>query len=233
MKKFTLRTLFMAVAFLMPFMADAQTYEVYKNNGEVMVLDYNEVDSIVFKAPEKKPDPTATEYVDLGLSVKWATCNLGASTPYEFGDYFAWGEVEPKEVFTKENSTTYMKEVGGDISGDAQYDAATAILGAEWRMPIYEEFEELCNQCTWEWTKIEGTQGYLITGPNGNSIFLPAAGRMDGDVLTYTNFSGLYWMGSFVDKQCSFCLLFDIESYTAFCSDYRYHGLVIRPVRAE
>ena len=219
----------MAVAFMMPLMAGAQTYEIYKNNGETLVLEYNEVDSIVFKAKEKLPE--SGECVDLGLSVMWATCNVGAQNPSDFGDYFAWGEIEPKETYTEENSVTYMKEIGKVISGDPLYDAATANLGEGWRMPTYDDMEELCQQCTWEWSTLDETQGYTITGPNGNSIFLPAAGRFVGDTLSYTNFSGLYWLGDFVDKQTSYNLLFDLESYTCFCSDYRFHGLTIRPVK--
>lgn len=232
MKTNTLKTILMAIALFMPFVAGAQTYEIYKNNGDTLVLQYNEVDSIVFRAKEVKPDPNAG-YVDLGLSVKWATCNVGATVPTEYGDYFAWGEIEPKDEYTQVNSLTYMKEVGEDIFGNPKYDAATAILGAEWRMPTYDEMDELCTMCTWDWTTIDGCQGYQITGPNGNTIFLPAAGRYVDDVLNYTNFSGLYWLGDYVDKECSYCLLFDLEFHTAYCSDYRFHGLSIRPVRVE
>lgn len=220
----------MAIALFMPFLAEAQTYEIHKSNGETLVLQYNEVDSIVFKAKQADPVPEAG-YVDLGLSVMWATCNVGASTPSEYGDYFAWGEIEPKDTYTEANSITYMKEIGKVISGDPQYDAATAVLGSGWRMPTYDDMNELCTQCTWEWTVVDGSQGYTVTGPNGNSIFLPAAGRYVDDVLSYTNFSGLYWLGDYVDKQTSYNLLFDLEFHTAYCSDYRYHGLSIRPVK--
>lgn len=231
MKKFTLKAIFAFAALIMPLMANAQTYEVYKTNGEKVTYNYNDVDSIVFKAA--KPAPELTEFVDLGLSVKWATCNLGAETPADFGDYFAWGETETKEIYNAETSMTYMKDIKEDIAGNPEYDAATAILGAEWRMPTYEEMEELDKQCSWEWTTEDGSNGYRITGPNGNSIFLPAAGRWIGDTVNYTNFSGLYWIGSPVDPQVAFCLLFDMDLHSSFCSDYRYNGMPIRPVRAN
>lgn len=231
MKRNTLKAILVIIALFMPFVADAQNYEIYKNNGEILVLDYNEVDSIVFKGKEKLPDPGDAEYVDLGLSVLWAKCNLGAATYTDYGDYFAWGEIEPKEEFTEENSLTYMKEMKEDISGNPKYDAATAILGEGWRMPTYDDMAELCELCTWEWTKIEDSQGYQITGPNGNSIFLPAGGRFTGSTLNYINFSGLYWLGTYVDVQCSYCLLFDLDVHTAYCSDYRFNGMNIRPVK--
>ena len=229
MKTNTLKTILMAIALLMPFMTEAQTYEVYKTNGETLVLEYNEVDSIVFKP--KAEVPAGGDYVDLGLSVLWATCNVGATTPDEFGDYFAWGEIEPKLSYNEDNSLTYMKEVGVVIAGDPKLDAATAIMGEGWRMPLYDEMDELCTQCTWEWETVEGSQGYRITGPNGNSIFLPAAGRYVEDVQSYTNFSGLYWLGECVDKQASYNLLFDLDLHTCYCSDYRFHGLTIRAVK--
>ena len=115
------------------------------------------------------------EYVDLGLSVKWATCNVGASKPEEYGDYFAWGETSTKEEYTEENSLTYGKKMS-DIAGNAQYDAARANWGGSWRMPTEYEWQELIDKCKWEWGKVTGVKVNKVTGPNGNSIFLPAAG---------------------------------------------------------
>ncbi len=87
------------------------------------------------------------ECVDMGLSVKWATCNVGASIPEEVGDYFAWGEVLPKEKYSNENSITYGDPTIGNIAGNAQYDAATANWGGSWRIPTEEELRELKNKC--------------------------------------------------------------------------------------
>ena len=88
------------------------------------------------------------EYVDLGLSVKWAICNIGASSPSDYGDYLAWGETETKDEYTNDNSVTYGDSSFGDISGNATYDAATANWGKKWRMPTRSEFEELLDDCT-------------------------------------------------------------------------------------
>ena len=104
--------------------------------------------------PKPAPKPTTGterghEWVDLGLpsGVKWATCNVGASDPWEYGDYFAWGETSPKSEYTKENSKTYNRNMG-DISGNPNYDAARANWGGSWRIPTKKEFHELGTECT-------------------------------------------------------------------------------------
>ncbi len=114
-------------------------------------------------------------FVDLGLSVKWATCNIGALSPTDYGDYFTWGETKTKTAYTKENTSTSGKEMES-FAGNSSYDAASANWGSSWRMPEKSEIEELVNKCKFTWT-IQGIHfGYVVTGPNGNSIFLPAAG---------------------------------------------------------
>ena len=100
-------------------------------------------------------------YIDLGLSVKWATYNVGADSPDEYGDYYAWGETATKSSYYAKNCITWEQEVG-DISGTLQYDAATAKWGGSWRMPSLEEFNELQNNCTWEWTTLGGANGYKV-----------------------------------------------------------------------
>ena len=125
------------------------------------------------------------EYVDLGLSVKWASYNIGATKPEEYGDYFAWGEVEPKETYSwatykwskgSSSSITKYNANDGKTVLDPEDDAATVILGENYRMPTVEEGNELIEQCTWIWTIYNNVAGYKITGPNGNYIFLPAVG---------------------------------------------------------
>ena len=132
------------------------------------------------------------DYVDLGLSVKWATCNVGASQPHGYGNYYAWGETTTKSEYTADNSRTYGKNMS-DISGNSSYDAARANWGGSWRMPTKAEMKELKNKCTWKWTTQSGVNGYRVTGPNGNSIFLPAA----GDCLELSRHNvgklGSYW----------------------------------------
>ena len=149
--------------------------------------------------------PDTHEYVDLGLpsGTLWATCNVGADTPEGYGDYFAWGETEPKEVysldtykwynhddmyFTKYNqdySSGYYDETGNYVSVvtpdgktelDPEDDAAYVNWGPSWRMPTHEQQRELVEQCTWTWTTRNSVYGQQGTGPNGNTIFLPAAG---------------------------------------------------------
>ena len=132
------------------------------------------------------------EWVDLGLSVLWATSNVGASSPSDYGDYYAWGETKTKSSYTDGNSKTH-NVVMPDISGEPKYDAATANWGEGWRMPTKEELEELVDKCDWEWTSQSGRNGYKVTGPNGNSIFLPAAGWRFGTSLNNAGDNGRYW----------------------------------------
>ena len=126
------------------------------------------------------------ECVDLGLSVKWAMCNIGASKNYptNYGDCFGWGETYNGSNFTAFGSVTYGVEDMEDFSGDATYDAATVNWGSTWRMPTQDECQELIDNCTWKWCEYEYvnsiSNGYIVTGPNGNSIFLPATGHRSG-----------------------------------------------------
>lgn len=138
----------------------------------------------------KKPAKKHT-YVDLGLSVKWATCNLGAQAPEDYGDYYAFGEVFTKKTYTEENCKTYHK-IKNEISGNKTYDAATALLGAGWRTPTKEEAQELIDKCEWTWAEQNSEPGYKVTGPNGNSIFLPAAGLAIGRERLYAGTNGYY-----------------------------------------
>lgn len=130
------------------------------------------------------------DYVDLGLSVKWATCNVGADSPEEYGDYYAWGETSTKSSYTEKNSKAYGKNID-DIKGNSYYDVARANWGGKWRMPTKKEIQELKEKCTWTWTAIGSHSGYKVTGPSGKSIFLPAAGLRDKS-LKYANERGYY-----------------------------------------
>ncbi len=170
------------------------------------------------------------DYVDLGLSVKWATCNVGAESPSFTGSLYAWGETSTKSSFTEENSVTYRKNIWS-IAGDPEYDAATANWGSPWRMPTKEEMDELIDNCTWEWTSPEEyIYGYKITGPNGNSIFLRAAGSRYGLVIIDAYY-GSYWSATTNEGAVG------VAYYLSFSSsnfnidrNYRYYGQSIRPV---
>ena len=150
--------------------------------GEKMSFTTEEIE-----APEE-PETPIYEWVDLGLSVKWATCNVGASTPEEYGNYYAWGETTTKAEYVVENSLTYGLGISKlasqgyiDSEGNltSSHDAATANWGEGWRMPTYDEMEELTEDCLWTWAVQNGVTGYYVTGPSGKNIFLPAAGNRD------------------------------------------------------
>ena len=133
------------------------------------------------------------EYVDLGLSVMWATCNVGAENIEDAGNYYAWGEIETKDDYEIENSVTRGVTME-DFSGDATYDAATANWGSPWRMPTIDEFSELKSECTWTHTTQNGVNGYEVTGTNGNTIFLPVTGYMyETSLVSASTSSGRYW----------------------------------------
>ena len=177
------------------------------------------------------------EYVDLGLSVKWATCNVGATSPEEYGDYFAWGETSTKETYDIDNCLTHgldnsQLQSQGYIDSEGnlnpQYDAATANWGGNWRMPTYGELNELRNRCTWTWMTQNGVYGCKVGGPNGNSIFLPAAGCRDRSAFYSAGSCGYYW-SSAPYKYNAYRLCF--VSYDRYMDYYnRSFGFSVRPV---
>ena len=168
-------------------------------------------------------------YVDLGLSVVWATCNIGAESPSDYGDYFAWGEAETKSTYTESNSATYEKN-------DFLFlDAAQAHWGSRWRMPTWADYKELVDRCTWQWTTLDSKSGYKVIGPNGNSIFLPAAGERDGSALNYVDQRGVYWLGTYSSSNFKTARSTDFTNnkYLYTRRDNRYLGRCIRPVADE
>ena len=194
--------------------------------------------------------PSHVEAVDLGLSVKWASCNIGASTPEGTGAYYAWGETEVKVEYTpltykyylgdlnedgNYNNSEEYKNIGNDISGTA-YDVIRTKWSGTWRMPTKEEFEELCLNCSWEDTEINGVKGKLVTGPNGNNIFLPCTGIYTG-AQTSNGADGLgaYLSASIGSSQpYAYSILFmhgDIVSGDRGRDASRSDGMVIRPVK--
>lgn len=186
------------------------------------------------------------EWVDLGLSVKWATCNVGAIQPEEFGDYFAWGEVETKAIYywstykygsnwdamTKYSTDSYYGIVDNKTVLDPEDDAATANWGGNWRMPTKAEQDELKNNCEWEWITLNGVGGYKVIGPNGNSIFLPAAGRMVTSSFVSERY-GHYWSSSLDTETNNATLashIFFISSDVDSGNEFRTTGQSVRPV---
>ena len=166
------------------------------------------------------------EAVDLGLSVKWANMNVGATKDSGFGTYFAWGETKPKSYYSWD---TYALGRGDEkflvkynfndrktqlISTD---DAARANWGGEWRMPTVEEFDELVNpdNCEWEWTNKDGVNGYKVTGKKtGNSIFLPITGFRFYEGVQFRAIKGIYWSSTLYsgNPNKAWCLIFDFST---------------------
>ena len=171
------------------------------------------------------------EYVDLGLSVKWATCNVGANKPEDYGSYFAWGEICDKETYTEENSMTYGKSFG-DISGNSAFDAAKANWGSTWRMPKEAEFQELIDNCDWTWTTYDGTEGYkVVRKKNNNSIFLPAAGFCDDSSFNCVGEGGFYWSSTPHENDADFaCYLFFRDGLHYVYRYFLESGRSVRPV---
>lgn len=181
---------------------NSDTMFIYRGNTIERIL-VSEIDSVTFISPSTIDMPAVPEYfapeaIDLGLSVKWASCNVGATKPEEYGGYYAWGETEEKDTYYKDGYKYYNVDsddyinIGSDISG-TKYDVAHVKWGGSWRMPTKTEIQELVEKCTWKWTNVNGVYGQLATGPNGNSIFLPAAGYRYGTEVYYTGYSGYYW----------------------------------------
>lgn len=200
------------------------------------------------------PDADGYEYVDLGLpsGTLWATCNVGANCPEEYGDYFAWSETVPKDEFTYENyKWWYFDENGyryiskyntrselGPVDNKTEMepedDAARVNMGPSWCIPSQEQVAELVNSCVWQWTERNGVNGHLVTGPNGNTMFLPAAGYRDGSSLEYVGTYGIYWSRSLYSylPDRAFCLYLDSQYWDS--EDFgRYYGHVIRAVRVS
>ena len=182
------------------------------------------------------------EAVDMGLSVKWASCNLGANAPEEYGDYFAWAETAPKQEFDWGNyafsgegpygMTKYNAGFKLNYLAEAEDDAAAVRLGDGWRMPTFVEMNELLNNTRWEWCEQNGVAGYKVTSEkNGNSIFLPAAGYMEGSELHYAGTAGRYWSQTRhpYHPQCAMELFFSTEYHYAYFYR-RFRGYPIRPI---
>lgn len=169
------------------------------------------------------------EWVNMGLSVKWATCNIGASYPSEYGSFYAFGETETKKVYSDETMT-----FTGKTNVDMAHDAAKQNWGGTWRIPTKAEFNELVKKCKWKWTTINDHGGYIITAANGNSIFLPAAGFHNQESYTepydYELYGGVYWTSTIhPNKEWAYALSFNIHGYGVY-EDGRCLGCTIRPV---
>lgn len=187
------------------------------------------------------------QFVDLGLKVKWATCNLGAESPEESGDYYAWGEAKSRtNAHTFETAPYYLEGNSSSDVNNSKYNAsdkkvvldktddiAFVTLGGSWRMPTQEDFRELIDACIWTWSFSNGIKGYKITGPNGNSIFLPAVGDRYEDEIEGNTKRGIYLTSSLYDPGESHAWGVRIDGKEHFLgSAPRFIGYSIRPVHS-
>lgn len=202
---------------------------VEKTDGSTSDFLTTDIKRVYFEA-ENTPEPTnVAEAIDLGLSVKWASFNIGATKPEEDGDFFAWAELEPKEMYTFGTYLYRNTFLGTSICG-TPYDAAYVKWGGSWRMPTIDELRELFSQCTSTFVSRSGTAGRYFTGPNGNSIFLPAAGEhtsygFEGHLRT-----GNYWSGTMNLNEEALYVDFDSGSLSPWGDGEPTYGHSIRAV---
>lgn len=208
--------------------------------------------SCSWAAAQSSKNANGHAYVDLGLpsGLKWATCNVGATTPEGYGDFFAWGETEKKGRFEWDNyvfrssgnsmnNVTFSKygRTDGNYTLDPSDDAAHVNWGGEWRMPTKDEWEELCDNCTFTWTTQNEISGYRVTGPNGSSIFLPAAGNVIFNYHDGEASDGFYWLSGLSTKDAyANHAFFSSEKFLAgqsLMDNLRYAGMSVRPVMGK
>ncbi len=270
---------------LLSLSANAQTQmRIHLEDGKQLEIPVSTITSIDWFTNETTPDtpttpdisPSGVQAVDLGLSVKWANMNIGATSMEDYGDYFAWGETvgynggkktfdsstykyymstttttpatTDKDGFTIPETTKttsgYTKYVGKYYASsfgydgfyddktvlDPEDDAAIANWGGSWRMPTKAEQDELRTKCKWEWAERNGKKGYKVTGPNGNFIFLPAAGYRVVSSLGGAGSYGNYW--SSLNESGSYCAYYlDFDSSSVYWSNgYRDYGRSVRAV---
>lgn len=182
------------------------------------------------ESPKKKPSLLGVKAIDLGLpsGTKWASCNVGATKPEEYGGYYAWGETEEK---SKYDDFTYNNTSEGDISG-TQDDVAHVKWGDNWQLPSSDQIQELVDNCIFSWSSLNGINGAKFIGPNGNSIFFPAAGYRGG--YNVYGLYGFYWAGKqnphFNDYASGLEFFSDLARLG---NDVRTGGHTIRPVYAN
>lgn len=219
---------------------------IEKTDGSEIAVNVEDIVRTYFRERSSSscPDSNHPHMVDLGLpsGTKWACCNVGATTPEDYGNYYAWGETQPKSVY---NDNTYQYyngslsypdswiNIGSDIAG-TEYDAATANWGAPWRMPTKAQCEELFSNCTSEWTTQNGVNGRKFIGPNEATIFLPAAGNRWNSQLSDKGSNGVYWTSMDNESSRASASYFSFDSGEVSVFEYgmgRCYGASVRPVR--
>lgn len=225
---------------------DVMVVEMYDNT--VHKFKVEDVRQVTFEQSSEDPECPVAEAVDLGLpsGTKWASWNVGATKPEDYGGYYSWGETEEKEVcdWTSYKFSdgayyhqSYYEHIGDDIAG-TEYDVATVKWGGSWRMPSIDQYNELRNNCTMIWTQQNDVNGLLITGPNGASIFMPSGG-VKWDYLGHEGESGYYWtstLRSISDESYTYiheAYIFQFTSSGFYRTDYsilRNYGATVRAV---
>ena len=229
------------------------SFEVKENDTravrEAYILFYNSAYAVadtLILVQDSNPDAVPYQVVDLGLSVKWSSCNVGANSPEEYGGYYAWGEIEEKDYYdwstykwcngSEDSQSKYCTSssygiVDNKTTLDPEDDVAHVQWGGSWRMPTKAEQDELCNECSWSWTSVNGINGYRVTGPNGNSIFLPATGYCYGDNVNYRGMYGYFWSSTLCEYNNSLAYSFGFyDGHYGWYVNSRYCGRCVRPV---
>ena len=218
------------------------------------IIDENVTDSGEINTNRNEPTITGKvdgyDYVDLGLSVKWAVYNIGADAPEKYGSYFAWGETSEKESYSYENYSFFYRtsnspinftNIGNNISG-TRYDVAYSRWGGAWRMPTNKDYDEIEEKCFSKWIVYKGVKGRLFTASNGNSIFFPAAGQKSiYDTEDLAEVEGYYWTSisggvGFEGSACSFKFSFNDNEYYGGSAGWHHSrtaGMTIRAVNAS
>ena len=256
MKKIKTISTFILLLFIGSLTGQAQSrvYADVNGDGEVNISDVNAVINVILggTAPSQLHD-----YVDLGLpsGTLWATCNIGANAPEEYGDYFAWGETMPKDNY---NDSTYLwYKLDSNGSGYTKYcfesrfgydgftdgkmeldlvdDAAVANWGYQWRMPSLAQLIELNEKCTWTWTLQNNVYGQMGTGPNGNTIFLPAVGNRYNESIEYAGTLGQFWSRTLHSgySGAAYNMYISSNFIDCFLIRERCMGLAVRAVRVS
>ena len=217
------------------------------NGNATIKATANDGSGVFASCAVKVKEPYTAEAVDLGLSVKWSSTNLGATYPSDYGDYFSWGETEPKKYyfwstykfgtsssgpFSKYNTIRYYGTVDNKMVLEPEDDVASVKLGGKWRIPTDAEWTELRTKCTWTWTTNYdgGVSGQIVTATNGNSIFLPAAGSRDGTDLYGAGSHGDFWSSSLADNPTGAWSVLFYSGNVSRDGSHRYYGQSVRPV---
>ena len=224
---------------------DYKSYKIYKDGKIIQSILLSEVDNLtVYDSTEKEQETSIKingyDFVDLGLpsGLLWATCNVGADSPEDIGNYYSWGETDTKSKYAwstykwcrgSSNSITKYDELNCELRSED--DVAAVIWGGTWRMPTKKEVDELSLNCRWQATTQNGTKGILIVGKNNRSIFLPFSGWYSGSSSKNVGKSGGIWSKtngwSVIHNAVS--LVFDSSSHKSGHSD-RSQGFPVRPV---